>query len=150
MRNSLTILFLFLVTLTYGQKRSLVTKTVDINPLDFTMSMKYMIPRRFAMKALGSEYYVTVRNDSLDCFLPYYGEVYQPTLTNDGLNFKVPIVGMRTKDKKNKKHLYYRVRKGFLTYDYHFVVYPEGKGMLILTPSNAQDCTYEGEWFIEH
>ena len=146
MRKTVTILFLFMATLVYGQKRSSVTKAVDIHPLDFTMSMKYMLPRRFAMKSLTSEYYVTVRNDSLDCFLPYYGEVYQTTLTNEGLNFKAPIVGMRTKDKKNKKHIYYRVRRGFLTYDYHFVFYPEGNGMLILTPSNAQNCTYEGEW----
>jgi len=145
MRKTVTFLFLAFSVLAFGQKRSSV-KTVDINPQDFTMTMLYVIPRRFPMKALMREFYVSVRNDSIDCYLPYYGEVYQPTLTNEGLNFKLPVAGFAMKEKKKCRHLYYRVRRGFLTYDYHFIIYPDHTGSLILTPSNAQNCTYEGKW----
>lgn len=144
MRTFVLSLFVFLSAVVYGQKTKV--KSVDVNPQDFTMTPLYMLPRRFPMKALVREFYVSVHNDSLDCYLPYMGEVYQPTLTNDGLNFKLPIIGQAMKEKKKSKHFYYRVRRNFLTYDYHFIFYPEGKATLILTPSNAQNCTYEGEW----
>ena len=145
MRKFVTILLFVFSVLAFGQHPS-SAKTIDINTQDFTMTMLYVIPRMFPMKALMREFSVSIHNDSLDCYLPYYGEVYQPTLTNEGLNFKVPVAGFAMKEKKKCKHLYYRVRRGFLTYDYHFIVYPDGKGSLILTPSNAQNCTYEGEW----
>ncbi len=144
LRTFVTSLLIGLCALAYGQKKEV--RTVDVLPHGFTMTMTCMLPRKFPMKALMRDYYVKLHGDSLECYLPYMGEVYQPTMTDEGLNFNLHLSSMRVKEKKKSKHLYYLVRKGFISYEYHFILYPEGKGTLILNPSNAQACTYEGEW----
>lgn len=145
MGKFLAILLFAVSGMVYGQQQSSSIEPKDDCP-DFTMKVRYMYPRKFSMKALTSDYAVSVKNDSLECYLPYMGEVYRPVLNNDGLNFKVPIQGVKVKVKKNRKHVYYRVRKASITYDFHFVFYFGGKGTLVLTPSNAQNCSYEGDW----
>ena len=78
MKTFVLSLFFALSTMAYGQKKALNVKPVEVDPQDFTMTMLYMVPRKFPMKALNREYSVTVHNDSLVSYLPYMGELIPP------------------------------------------------------------------------
>ena len=44
---------------------------------DFTVEMNYVNPQRMRSKMLTGEYGVTVKGDSIDSYLPFFGRVYR-------------------------------------------------------------------------
>jgi len=126
--------------------------STGINPYNFRMDMTLVSPRRFPDRLLGGgEFFVKVENDSLQCYLPYFGEVYQYAFNDDGLNFTVPIKQIEVKPlKKNRMLISMYVTKGNVSYIFKFRMYPDHTGTLDLFPINAQSISYEGDWSEAH
>ena len=75
-----------------------------LNEHKFTVEVDHVYPSRFPAQHLDYGYEITVRNDSLISYLPYFGRAYSlPYGGGKGLNFKARISQYQTK--RNKKDL---------------------------------------------
>lgn len=112
----------------------------------FSIDVNEMIPLRYQSRMLSYGYSIEVRNDSLSCYLPYMGQVQQPELDNSGLDFKSPLLALKSaKGKKGQTNIVLICKKNFITYQFNITVLPTGKCYIRLTPSNADGISYEGE-----
>ncbi len=61
-----------------------------INSQNFTFVAERVNPLRGSSRPLTSYYDVTVKSDTLNCYLPYFGRAFQAPIdpTKGGLNFK--------------------------------------------------------------
>lgn len=119
--------------------------TISFNPKNFNMIVETMQPRSYISRTLTSEYHVTVRNDSVFCYLPYIGRVYQPSFDNDGLTFDKPVKDFKVKSmSKGRQRIRFRVTKGAVNYEFDITYWKDGSAYLNLQPSNAQGISYDG------
>lgn len=119
-----------------------------INPASFKVEVNYMNPRKFPSKTLDYGYKVELRNDSAIVHLPYIGEVYMPSMDNDGLNYAHPYKNLSVK--QNKKGtatmISFSVKHGIVNYNFHITASKGGHADIDVIPSNAQSCSYNGDW----
>lgn len=117
---------------------------VDVR--DLTIRVDYMSPRRWNSRSVSAGYGVTLRGDEIEAHLPYMGVVHQPDFERDGLNFTLPISGLKWGiGKRGATVLALACRRGSVTYQWRITIWPNGKADIYLQPSNADGITYEGE-----
>ncbi len=116
------------------------------DPTSFRIAVHRMLPQQYSPRELSYGYELAVRNDTVFCYLPYVGRIYQPVFDNDGLMFKAPLRDFKQTELKRKA-----VRVDFTTsrlnviYRFRVTVEPDGRCWVRLTPSNGQSVSYEGE-----
>ena len=89
-----------------------------------------------------------MRNDSAFVHLPYMGEVYNPTYSNDGLNFDEPCSELSVKPTKKKdgQIIGFTLKHDIVTYKFNITLWDNNRLDIFMQPSNAQNCNYMGEW----
>ena len=115
---------------------------------DFNASIDYMQPMKYPSRNVTSYFYLSVKGDSADVYLPYIGEIQIPTFGNDGLRFKEPVKDL--KGQRNKKNnatvIEFRLRHDIVDYIFYATLYDNTDFDLFMQPSNGQNCRYSGEW----
>ena len=122
---------------------------------NFRFVPSMMMPVEFPSRDVSPDFWVEVKNDTVDCYLPYFGVAYSAPIDNDGLKFVSEIKDRTTKTKTKKKKnstetttfINFTAKKnGFETYRFSFTLFDNGKADLSLYPSNAQNISYNGDW----
>lgn len=114
---------------------------------DYTIDINYVYPRRGPGKTLEYGYDVTVRNDSLISYLPYFGRAYRlPYGGGTGLNFSVPISQYHAyRAKKDMTRVMIGVKYEEDAYQYQLDVYDNGQVSLDITARERDGISFTGE-----
>ena len=146
-RERLTACLLLTASLLTTTCRTVETEHEDVPELhDYRVDVDFMHPRRWSSRSVR-DYWVVVRNDSLECHLPYMGVQYQADFYNEGLNFRVPIASLRQgRGRKGQVEATLTFRRNTTGYRLTVILFPGGKASLYLTPSNGDPISYDGEW----
>jgi len=114
---------------------------------EFTIQIQEMVPQQFSSRSVSYGYSLTLRNDSVDMYLPYMGVSYQPEFNNEGLNMKKPAYNYQVSSgKKGSKEICFSCKRDFVEYKCRVTLYSGGKAYVHLLPSNAQAISYSGYW----
>jgi len=115
-------------------------------PSRFRVDITYMTPHRYQSRQV-MDFFLEVKTDTAQLCLPYMGDVYQPSMSRDGLRFTAKMLNVKKgRSKKGAEMMTFMVKHANITYDMQLTSYADHKVELYLRPSNAQDCWYEGEW----
>ncbi len=112
----------------------------------FRVDVDFMHPRRWSSRSVW-DYWMEVRNDSVECHLPYMGVKYQADFYDEGMNFCVPINSMqRGRGRKGQAEMALTFHRNTTGYQLDVTLFPGGRATLYLRPSNGDAISYDGEW----
>lgn len=135
-RRLISLLFIFASTEVMAQK------------ISFTSDINEMIPMSYPSRSGLSDFSFAMRNDSAFVHLPYMGDVYNPTFTNEGLNFDEPCSNITVKSTKKKdgKVINFSLRHDVVNYRFEITLWDNDRLEIFMQPSNAQNCRYMGDY----
>ena len=124
------------------------TITVTAQEIEFKADINEMSPMSYPARSGLSGFSFEMRNDSAFVHLPYMGEVYNPTYSNDGLNFDEPCCDLTVKPTKKKdgQIIGFTLKHDIVTYKFNITLWDNNRLDIFMQPSNAQSCNYMGEW----
>lgn len=127
---------------------ALCSLNIYAQKVDFKSDIDSMTPLAYEPRFGLSDFSLDMRNDSAFVHLPYIGEVYTPTLNNDGLNFEVPCekLSVKSTKKKDGKIVKFSLKRDIVTYDFTVTLWDGNRIDVFMQPSNAQSCSYSGQW----
>ena len=116
----------------------------------FRFTPHYMHPMSYPARDVTPDFFVQLKGDTLDCYLPYIGRAYMAPVDNDGLNFKSLVQDYSqksaTKKKITKRIISFKATKnGVEKFQFSFTIWEDDKADLFLQPSNSQSINYTGE-----
>lgn len=115
-------------------------------PRHFRADIDYMMPLRYQSRTV-MDFSLEMRGDTVEVHLPYIGEVYTHSFSNDGLNFAEPVKGLKQgRDKKGNHVITFETRHDIVNYAFRLTLSDKGDVQIGLNPSNAQYCSYTGTW----
>lgn len=122
--------------------------TIMAQKIQFKANINEMTPMSYPAMSGLSGFSFDMRNDSAFVHLPYVGEVYNPTFSNDGLNFDEPCSDLTIKPtKKNDGQvIVFTLKHDIVTYKFDITLWDNNRLDIFMLPSNAQSCSYMGEW----
>lgn len=103
---------------------------------------------------LGDNHTVTIHNDSIKGYLPYYGERrmgggYNSSnaVTFNGIarDYKVT-----TNDKKKRTEINFTIADGTESYDVHLEIYTTGRASIALNSTHRTSIRYDGELVLDN
>jgi hypothetical protein len=115
-------------------------------PTHFRISVIRMNPMAYPSRDVSYGYMLSVKNDSVNLYLPYMGRAYQlPYGGGDGLNFKEPIKSFKYKiGKKGGYKISFETRHEQEIYKFNIVIYPEtGSASIDVIPNQRQQISYD-------
>ncbi len=116
--------------------------------LNFYAEITDMTPLSYPSTHTLTDFFFEIKNDSAFIYLPYIGQVYSPTFSQDGLSFDEPYRNMdvkRTK-KNNGTEMTFSLKHDIVDYKFLLTAYDDNTIRIRMIPSNAQSCDYYGEW----
>ena len=120
----------------------------SFTPVAFQVLIKDMLPRPFFFRYGTDEYYLRVLRDSVFVYMPYYGDSSTPAFEYNGLSFETEYEHMQAgrTEKGDASAVTFRVQQGSTELRFYVAAYPDHNADITVTPSNAQACSYTGEW----
>ena len=117
-------------------------------PEAFQINVTEMHPMSYNAQYGLSDFSLTVRNDSALVLMPYFGEAYVPSFDYQGLHFdqKYREFKVATTKKKDGFIVTFSVKHGIVDHLFTVTAYPNHKAYITVIPSNAQACSFAGEW----
>lgn len=118
---------------------------------DFTVEMNYVNPQRMRSKMLTGEYGVTVKGDSIDSYLPFFGRVYRAEFgIQTGLRFEDKIAQRQVKRaRKDYYEVDLVVKRHMEHLFYSFDIYDNGKVTLMVRSDNRDTMHFSGDLVVE-
>jgi len=92
--------------------------------------------------------FIEILNDKAYVDLPYYGRVYFPKYSRDGLSFAEPYTDLkvvRTKQDDGSV-MSFKVSHEGIKFDISITFYDGGQMDMAITPDCAQTCHFSGTW----
>lgn len=127
------------------QKKEAVKKIIVSE--NYKIDVNTAHPMRGRSIPLTSLYSLTIRNDSVISYLPYYGRAYSiPYGGGEGLIFSAPLKEYTMEmDKKGKAVIHFTARSPEDKFDYSIQVYPNGSASINVNMQNRQSISFQGE-----
>lgn len=123
-----------------------VVNAVSKRPIK--VDVDYMMPRRVPAQYLTTNYSLTIFNDSIDSYLPYFGVAYQSNLADhmqSPLTFTSKVSNLTiVKSKKNAFHITFSAKKGNEVFDYDLLIYDNGKVRIQVQGSARESIDFSG------
>ncbi len=96
---------------------------------------------------LNYPYYISVIDDRVESFLPYFGRAYNlPYGGGEGLRFEGPISDYTERVKnKGQREITFSARTGEDRYNFTLTVWPSGECDLTVMPTNKQSISFSGD-----
>ncbi len=115
----------------------------------FQFSAEQVLPlAASAIHVGGDGYFVTVKNDSVFCELPFYGRAYNVSINErGGFHFKEPITDYKLKvnNKRSKIDITLKVNIPHDNVVFHFTLTGKENSSLSLTSNNRSSISYWGD-----
>lgn len=127
------------------QTRTAITEAVSKRRLHIDVS--WMNTLKFGSKMVSSDFFLELRGDTLQSYLPYMGQAYQATMTtpSQGLNFVVRTKGIHeSRPKKNFTQLEMEARTDEDNYRYIIEIYDTGKANIRVHSIHRDPVSFEG------
>lgn len=123
-----------------------VVNAVSKRPIK--VEVDYMMPRRVPAQHLTTNYSLTIFNDSVDSYLPYFGVAYQ---SNFGDGMRGPLIFTSkisnltiAEGKKNTFRITFSAKKGNEVFDYDLLIYDNGKARIQVQGSARESIDFSG------
>ena len=122
--------------------------TTMAQTIEFKADVYEISPMSYPARAGLSGFSFEMRNDSAFVHLPYMGEVYSPTYSNDELNFDelCSEYSVKPTKKKDGQIIVFTLKHDIVTYKFRITLWDNNRLDIFMKPSNAQSCNYSGEW----
>ncbi len=125
-------------------KQAEVSKLVDQK--EFVFLAEYASPLKGGRRFLSSGYTLTVANDTIISDLPYFGRVYQASLSSSG-GLRFTITGVDYKVFNRKKggwDISIRLKSASNVQELNFTIFGNGRASLIVNSIDRQQITFDG------
>lgn len=107
-----------------------------------------MSTARYGTRMMSSGFFLEVKGDTLNSYLPYMGQVYQSSIfsTSQGLNFELPMLSYRqTRPKPSYTRLEMAVKTQEDLYHYVIDVFDSGKAMIRVRGELRDPISFDGD-----
>lgn len=107
-----------------------------------------VLPAKGRSQSLTTSYSVTVKDDKVDSYLPYFGRAYNPSYgsTSSPMIFEGPIENYTVEDaKKGGYTIKFSTRNENDRLDYTFNIASNGSATLSVNSTNRQHISYYGD-----
>ena len=99
------LLLLFTFFFSCQSLRQTKTEVTSENlPSRFRVDITYMTPHRYQARQV-MDFFLEVKTDTAQLCLPYMGDVYQPSMSRDGLRFTAKMLNVKKGISKKGAHL---------------------------------------------
>lgn len=126
--------------------RQRVVSGVEKRPIK--VNVDYMTPYRMPAQYLTTNYSITIFNDSVDSYLPYFGVAYQSNLADhmqSPLTFTSKVSNLTiVKSKKNAFRITFSAKKGNELFDYDLLIFDNGKTQIQVQGSARESIMFSG------
>lgn len=119
-----------------------------LNARDYKIRIGMAYPMRGASFPVTPDFYLAVRGDSVDSYLPFFGRAWValPYGISKGLNFEERIRDYSIKQvKKNMARIRFVVKNEEDLYKYQIEVYDNGESTIDVQPQKRERMRYDGE-----
>lgn len=128
------------------QKRQEVAEAVAKRQLHIDITS--MSTLRYGSKAVTSDFFLELRGDTLQSYLPYLGRAYQGPMHSPsiGLNFETCVRSIsETRPKSNRSRFEIGVKTEEDSYQYVVEVYDTGQANIRVSSQHRDPISYDGE-----
>ena len=126
--------------------RGAVAEAVESQQIRIGIS--WMNTLRYGAKSVTPDFYLELKGDTLNSYLPYMGQAYRPTMPSqsEGLNFEVPAQSVKKSHPKNNKWIYeISARTNEDNYKYVVEIYDTGKATIHVSSTSRDPISFDGE-----
>ena len=119
----------------------------QIDDQHYTIKVTRVIPMNGMSRELIPSYSLTIKGDTINSHLPYFGQAYSniPYGGGQGLIFEAPIMGYSLKyNAKGTANINISTRSEDDTYKYQVQVFENGATSILVTSNNRQTINYLG------
>ncbi len=120
-----------------------------INNRHFTIDVNYMKPLRGPQRYVNGSYSLTVKGDTVQSYLPYFGDVYRANYgTQKALNFEGAVYNyVVTQPKKGLARITFETETDEDRYLYHLdVYYQNGTSYIDVQAQNRDAISFSGNF----
>ena len=128
------------------QTRRLVAEGIAERRLH--ISINSMSTLRYGTRMVSSDFYVELRRDTLESYLPYLGQVYRSPVvsTPQGLNFEAPLLGYNeSRPSPDLTRIELLARTLEDTFVYILELYSNGKAYIRVRGQNRDAISFDGD-----
>jgi hypothetical protein len=121
------------------------TKTALENKV-FVFEATQMLPSGGRSKSLTSEYDVQIKNDTVVCYLPYFGRAHMASYgsSESPMDFTQPIEDYEFEKTKKGYEIKFNVKNNSDRLNFIFQIADNGSSTLSVTSSNRSTISYTG------
>jgi hypothetical protein len=114
---------------------------------DYTINVDYMIPMRGSSQALTTPYSLTIKDNTVKSYLPYFGQARSiPYGGGDALNFEDEVKGYSDSGfKKDSRIIKFKVEREGDILEYSLTVYDNGHADIFVNSQNRDSISFRGE-----
>lgn len=126
--------------------RDAVTEAVESRQIRIDIS--WMNTLKYGSKSVTPDFFLELKGDTLNSYLPYMGQAYRPTFSSQpqGLNFEVPARSIQKSHPKNNKWIYeISARTNEDNYKYVVEIYDTGKATIHVSSTSRDPISFDGE-----
>lgn len=112
----------------------------------FTFYATSALPSKGRTVNLEYRYSVTIKNDTIISYLPFYGRAYSVAYggSDSGFDFTQPIIDYSVEERKKGYLVKVKTKNGNDNIDYTFNISETGSASLSVTSTNRQGISYHG------
>lgn len=131
------------------QKEQAVKKQIESENYKIAVNIAY--PRRGRTIHVSGNYSVTIRNDSVFSYLPYYGRAYSlPYGGGEGLIFDAPINEYRmVAHKKGAVKIDFVARSKEDRFKYNMTIFSNGSVSITVNMQNRESINFSGALIVD-
>lgn len=115
----------------------------------FKIKVDYMYPQRYPSRPIMSDFWLEMKEGSVNSYLPYFGQVHMPSVysIDEGLNFETPIqnYAKRRNDRKHRTEIQFNAKSPDDYYSYAIYVYDDGNAEISVHSNRRDAIRYSGE-----
>ena len=126
--------------------RGAVAEAVESQQIRIGISWMHSL--KYGSKSVTPDFFLELKGDTLNSYLPYMGQAYRPTMPSqsEGLNFEVPVQQVRKSHPKNNRwQLEIMARTNEDNYKYLIDIFDTGKATIHVSCANRDPISFDGE-----
>ena len=110
------------------------------------INVRSMHPARYSSRMVAYGFFLELKGDTLESCLPYMGQLYQGSISSDGLNFVASVIGYReSRPKKDLARIELDARTTEDFYRYVIEIYDNGSAFIRVRGQNRDNISFDGD-----
>lgn len=131
-----------------AEKKARIEQTTDslLNTRNYSVEVHTAFPRGWQAIQLSSLYYLSIKGDSVEVDLPYYGRAYNVSypLQDGGIEINATVTNYQHVKKRNHAQITFDARNEFDLYRFTMTISPGGYASIEVNSNNRQGIGFSG------